>query len=273
MHKNNLNNGISMAVKISGIYSSLWAGCNKLRGVRHESQHRNHSESGNVLFLILIAVALFAALSYAVTRSSRTGGGNADKETNLVSSAELTQHPVSVKTSILRMIVSGTAVEDLEFNQPTDFGSCSSPEVCVFHPNGGGATYQSPTSTISENPAVSWIYSAVFEVDNIGSDSPGDFAGNEITAVLFDVKKNICESMHERLGIVSIPVINVAYFPIISNLIGGYMNHLFTPATERYILGAAGANGTDSLTGQIQGCFASNEATPKYFYYQVLVER
>ena len=68
-----------------------------------------NGESGNVLFLILIAVALFAALSYAVTQSSRTGGGASDGEQNLINSAQVTQYPASVRTAIVRMIIDGVA--------------------------------------------------------------------------------------------------------------------------------------------------------------------
>ena len=116
---------------------------------------REH-ERGNVLFLILIAVALFAALSYAVTQSTR-GGGNADDETSLISSASLTQYPASLKTSILRMSISGGIGDDeLMFNPPSDIDNCEDidPDACVFGSSGGSASHQNAPNDVILAPEI-----------------------------------------------------------------------------------------------------------------------
>ncbi|MBI4031193.1 MAG: hypothetical protein HY370_05905 [Proteobacteria bacterium] len=103
---------------------------------------KRSGERGNVLFLILIAVALFAALSYAVTQSTRSGTGDASSETSLVNSSTLTQYPAGIRTGLVRMIVSkGAVADDLAFNTPSDF-PLGNNNFGVFHPAGGQATYQ-----------------------------------------------------------------------------------------------------------------------------------
>lgn len=62
-------------------------------------------QSGNVLFLILIAVALFAALSYAVTQSTRTNGANADEDKAALIASQIVQMAAAVKTARDRLVV------------------------------------------------------------------------------------------------------------------------------------------------------------------------
>lgn len=62
------------------------------------------SKRGNALFLILIAVALFAALSYAVTQSSR-GGGSIDREQAELISARVSSFYGAIQHAITRMMV------------------------------------------------------------------------------------------------------------------------------------------------------------------------
>lgn len=160
------------------------------------------SEKGNVLFLILIAVALFAALSYAVTQSSRTGGGATDGEANLVNSAQVTQYPASVRTAIVRMIISGVDVTALNFDPPSEFDlgtgtDCESlPAPCVFHPSGGGATaVTAPASVTSTGAQANWIFTSDYAIENIGT------AANDIIAMFPSIATAVCTRLNTELGI------------------------------------------------------------------------
>lgn len=230
------------------------------------------SERGNVLFLILIAVALFAALSYAVTQSTRSGGGDASRETTLVNAASITQYPASVKTAITRMIVSNsTDPADLLFDPPADFATELTTDALrargVFYPSlGGGATYtEAPASVMDTNLPGVWVFNAENEIQDIGltigGDAP-DSTSADIIAFLPDVKLTVCESIHAKLGIATTP-------PALTGVID-YATSMDND-NPGYVTGAAGGTITAaSLDGQPQGCFNDGGT---YVYYHVLVER
>ena len=63
-------------------------------------------QRGNILFLILLAVVLFAALSYAVT-SQRDGGKNASGESAKSHASALLQYAALVENTVHRMVMVG----------------------------------------------------------------------------------------------------------------------------------------------------------------------
>lgn len=231
----------------------------------------HQGESGNVLFLILIAVALFAALSYAVTQSTRSGGGTSDNETSLINSAQLTQYPAGVRTAVVRMIIGGTDVSNLEFNPPSDF-QAGREAVEVFHPTGGGATYANAPTEIMDvgggNGGGTWVFNGENQINFIGtSDAGGPIQSSaDLIAFLSGVTQSICNRINSELGISgSIPVesgLDVA------TLMDDDNPSICDPTC------AGGTIGGDitALDGQPYGCFRNGAAGP-YVYYHVLVER
>jgi hypothetical protein len=106
--------------------------------------NKSATQRGNVLFLILIAVALFAALFYAVTQSSR-GGGDADNELAQIAQAESDNCTSSVDATKLRLSLIGGCNEfQISYELPN--GSNSNPSApsdksChVFSPGRGDAS-------------------------------------------------------------------------------------------------------------------------------------
>ena len=238
----------------------------------HTTISKRPAERGNVLFLILIAVALFAALSYAVTQSSRSGSGDAGSETNLVNSAQITQYPSSVRTSIIRMMVSkGIAVDQLVFDKPpyTDLTTASLRERGVFHPEGGGSTYADAAAEVMENGLPGpWYFNGSLEVANVGTSTASSVAGNEIIAFLPGVKRSVCEKVNEQLGITGDVNSDVD--------LSGSADNMITATTaiadDNLILGDGPSTDTVGLAGQAFGCFRNNNTTT-YVYYHVLVEQ
>ena len=111
------------------------------------------SESGNVIFFIFIGVALFAALSMAISAVSK-GGGEITDEKRKVVATEIIEYSSNVATAVSRLRLGGCDETELSFenNEISGYENASAPsdESChVFSLNGGGVRYQPYNMTIT----------------------------------------------------------------------------------------------------------------------------
>lgn len=222
----------------------------------------NRNESGNALFLILIAVILFAALSYAITQSNR-GSGAPNRETSLISSTTVTQYSSAIRTGVTRMLLRNVDVPDINFDAPTEGAfttAAADPDLAkkeLFHPDGGGVSY-SPVDMNTVNAVVTtqgakqngnWHF-VLANVSGIGTAN-GSGTAYDLVAMLDNVKKTICERINEQItGSVTIPTIGSASTAILAD-----NNSLLT--------------GSD-VAGKPFLCIKSSD---NYIYYHVVAEQ
>ncbi|PCJ98166.1 MAG: hypothetical protein COA45_08430 [Zetaproteobacteria bacterium] len=227
----------------------------------------HNNSSGNVLFLILIAVALFAALSYAVTSSSRTSKSSASSETTLIASAEIVQYGSTLENAVTYLLVSKKcAAEEISFerapfdgsdplyvntNAPNNF-SCH-----IFHPNGGRAATLKPPKNANDGREWAYIETRVL---GIGVDQTACGSEcHEILIVLGGLRKSTCQKLNKRLSgsdIIPVQDNGQAYE---SKAFQGIFNVSSNTDIDQ------GAIGYNALCTQ--------DAAGTYYYYHVLLPR
>lgn len=163
-----------------------------------------NNDSGNALFLILIAVALFAALSYAITQSGR-GGGSIDKEQAEIIAAQITQYGSTIEQAINRLsVINGCARTEYNFENDFDAnyvntlapmdGSCD-----VFSADGANATFQKmPAGTGDENGYPLFI---AVRINSIGSSAGS--ASRDISFFAPIKSEAVCSAINRNLGLPS----------------------------------------------------------------------
>lgn len=175
-----------------------------------------HDVRGNILFIILLAVVLFAALAYAVTSSMRGGGLDATQEQSQSYAAEILQYGVSLQNTINRlMLVNDCKDTQISFENPTvSTYTFSTPAKCkLFDPAGGANTFKAiPERYLDKSNAANFDYGniAVYNqqaIANAGlksSNSSGD--GKDLVMFVPYLTDGVCTAVNKILNVNRIPV-------------------------------------------------------------------
>lgn len=153
----------------------------------------SQNSKGNVLFLILIAVALFAALSFAVVNSTRTGDdGGVQKTTDRLKAQQFIDFGDNVRLAVQRLRINGVSTANL------DFGRNATGSNAVFHPDGGGAVWIEPPLN-AQGPSGPYVWnfelpSGGWDVDGVGSIAPDTFIW------IVGLSEGVCREINGLMG-------------------------------------------------------------------------
>ncbi len=179
--------------------------------MRYNITMKHASISGNVLFIILVAIGLFAALAAAVM-NSEGGGKNAGSERAALYANDIALFAGSVEQAVGRMFARGISESDLCFDLDGATGGdtryegpagCATIANRVFHPQGGGISYQAPSDRYLDPSFSSFRFYGEYLITDQTSISHvppnGSSSTTELMILLPYVTKEICIALNDMV--------------------------------------------------------------------------
>ncbi len=164
-------------------------------------------QCGNALFLILIAVALFAALSYAVTQSGR-GGGSVDREQLKLDTAQMINQANEIKTYIQKVATLGYYDQvQMTDNAPNASGVLYGPDgnnttgrtIGLYNAETGVTEAFPPQSLIGNTTPVSLGWLIYYNQNiQIGGVDQGSALGDEVLVSGY-ISQEACAEVNRSL--------------------------------------------------------------------------
>ncbi len=211
------------------------------------------SENGSVIFIILVAVMLFAALSYTVAQMIRGGdsGTQITEQKASLLADEIMGYGRELRQSVQAMRISnGCQPEDISFEVAALAGYVHAPvasdDCKVFDPDGGGMVYSSPSTDYGDGS--DWIFTGANIADGVGTAAP------DLVAILPGLNLTVCTAINGKLG---------------HSGPGGDATVSYTQFQDTY----AATQTLDDAAGFAAGCLNDTTSGNAYFYYQVLISR
>lgn len=219
--------------------------------------HTAHREAGNILFYILIAVAL---LGFLMAAMQRTGSifQDVDSEQMLIKVNQAQRYGPELERAV-RYILSNNASEtDIRFAHPSAHSSYgaigTTPPFQVFAAAGGNAEYRNPPAGVSTSAR--WEFTGNTRIPQVGSDRA------DLVAVLPDVSLAFCNRVNKSLGLTTMPVDPAGCV---------YNSGLRFAGTYEAVPNTI-PNATFTRLPPLQACIQCTD-TGLYYYYYVILPR
>ncbi|MGH1375123.1 MAG: hypothetical protein ACRBCK_02140 [Alphaproteobacteria bacterium] len=243
-------------------------------------QKTSTNEQGSIIVYILLGVALFAALGFAVSNMMRSTT-SVGSETAGVHASEIISYAHTLRQALHVLRISNECADDeisferasfdgsdpiyVNTSAPSDF-SCH-----IFHPNGGGVSYQKIDDTwldlsrSSQSLYGEYLFSGGHGIPTIGTHGDNtDTSMKELIVILPWIDAGLCRKMNEQLG-------HIETGQPIPQETG---NIDMTPFTGAYGTWALVSEGS-SIEGKTAGCFAGSTGIwdGSYYFYHLLIAR
>ncbi len=240
----------------------------KIANSCRNAKRNKDSERGVVLVYIFLAIALIAALSYAVTQSNRGGISSLSKDKARLYASEIIEFANVISNAVTQLRLRGVLETQLCFDDPRwgafdyNHAGCATNANKVFHPEGAGVIWAEPPFESMDNSASPdniWHITGVNHVENVGTTCASDTCA-ELILFVNELKLEVCQKLNELLGVTDANV---------------------TPPDETdfnddRFLGVFGNEDTigsgNVLEGKRTGCFRE-VSSGTYHYYKVLLAR
>ncbi len=223
-------------------------------------------QRGNVFFLILLGIAMFAMVSMAIMQSTR-GGKDITREKSRLLAETIMRYGREAKDATTRIYQKGVSEADIRFAHPkmaADYGAITdNPTNQMFADEGGGLPYTIPPAD-AVAAATNWEIYGTSAIPQVGS------ALADLVLVLPNVKPSICQQINALNGYAEEDAI-----PTDSNVDGQCIAS--ANASDRFTgtFATGGAIHAPGTTGFLtvpayQACVNCGGV---YTYYNVLMER
>lgn len=238
------------------------------------------NERGSIIVYILLGVALFGALGFAVSHMMRSTT-SVGSETAGVQASEIIAYAHTMRQALhLLRISNGCEDDEISFERSPFDGSdplyvnASSPSdfSChVFHPDGGGVSYQKvdelwlDASRSGETLYGEYLFSGGHGIPDIGTSGDNtDPAMKELLVILPWVDAGLCRKMNQQLG-------HIQTGQPIPQESGNIDMTVFTGTYGTWAL----VSESSSIEGAKAGCFRGTTGTwaDSYYFYHLLVAR